>query len=522
MSRMATALLLAAGVLVAGHLPSERVVQMLWLWLPVPLVMMARPSRPLGLARWLAASWLLLFGVDACLRGYLFTRYGMTHESSALLLALANTQPGEAWEYLLGHAHELLPWLGLLSLAVLAAALALRAPAPQGPSRRRQRLVLALALFALLSVGFKGMRRFHPLWAWPGVALAVQQQQADWQRLGDQHRQWRLAARAAVPRPVTGAATVVLVLSDSVNPDNLQLHGYPRATTPALQQLRTTLEPPLAVVREAWAQDASTIPALQRLLVRDGQHLLALAEAGGYKVWWISNHDDLAVKNIHARLAEPRMHMLNRSPGRRSATPDAVVLPRLREALADPAPLKLIVLHLLGAHPYYERRLPPGSANPFAGSDDAVDAALRAAGRPAWLIDQRAAYDAALRHHDALLAETLALIARSSATRRAWLFTSDHGQEVGHERDHAGHSPDTLAGYRIPLLLWQSEPGSVPPAELEQRRFRADSFTPLMAALLRLDTPLATQPPHLLQPTFRWQLPEEIQRLQPKPRPSEP
>ena len=34
------------------------------------------------------------------------------------------------------------------------------------------------------------------------------------------------------------------------------------------------------------------------------QHVLALARAAGYKVWWMSNHDDLVIEQQHARLAD--------------------------------------------------------------------------------------------------------------------------------------------------------------------------------------------------------------------------
>ena len=56
----------------------------------------------------------------------------------------------------------------------------------------------------------------------------------------------------------------------------------------------------------------------------------------------------------------------------------------------------------------------------------------------------------------------------------AWMFLSDHGQEVGHAHDHVGHSHCTAVGYRIPALIWRNRVDAPIPADLAQRPFRAD------------------------------------------------
>jgi len=54
-------------------------------------------------------------------------------------------------------------------------------------------------------------------------------------------------------------------------------------------------------------------------------------------------------------------------------------------------------------------------------------------------------YDAALLYHDFVVSETLQLTRRAGrpGDYRAWMYLSDHGQEVGHVSDRAGHSPTT-------------------------------------------------------------------------------
>lgn len=40
--------------------------------------------------------------------------------------------------------------------------------------------------------------------------------------------------------------------------------------------------------------------------------------------------------------------------------------------------------------------------------------------------------------------------------RLSVLYFSDHGQEVGHHRDFAGHSEQDDSGYTIPVWLWRN------------------------------------------------------------------
>ena len=62
-------------------------------------------------------------------------------------------------------------------------------------------------------------------------------------------------------------------------------------------------------------------------------------------------------------------------------------------------------------------------------------------------------YDSAIHYHDAVVSATLDLT-RQHGKKAAWVYFSDHGQEVGHVGEHVGHSAWTADGYRVPVLLW--------------------------------------------------------------------
>ncbi|WP_028452544.1 phosphoethanolamine transferase [Chitinilyticum aquatile] len=499
----------------AGH-DGRRLLQMLvlllpgWLWLGWPLA--SRGGRTLQAV--LAGLLGLAFLLDGIVRAFLLDQYQAQPGSAMVLGAVANTSPGETAEFVAMYWRAVLGWslAGVLGAGTLAACLWQwwRKPPRRLPLRWKQAVALGLILAVVLAAyASKPWRRHHPLLFWPGWLQQVAQLQQQWATLDGERQALLLQAERLQPE-LTAAApdTLVLVITDSVNRDHFGLYGYPRATTPQLQAVQQRARPALQVFRHAWSVDASTVPALRNLFQfgtpdqPDAPHLLALARAAGYRVWWIGNHADLAIEQEHARLAQ-QVRMVNQSPGRSGGQPDGVVLPELAAALADPAHRKLVVIHLLGAHPHYRLRYPAGD-NPFSGAADAVMASMQAAGRPGWLRGLRNDYDAAIHYHDRVLAGTLEHVLQARG-KRVWLYLSDHGQEVGQESNHAGHSPMTASGYRIPLLLWQSHPGTQPAATGEP--VRADWLGYSITALLGLAWSGARPERDVLSPGYHWQAP---------------
>jgi heptose-I-phosphate ethanolaminephosphotransferase len=463
--------------------------------------------------------WAMSFVADATLRAYLFDTYQAAPDSSLVLGAMANTSARESAEYLSMHWRTVTAALAPVAVAGwLLAWIVWPSPARDKLDRvpgRPALWVIALLGIALLagSIAYasKPWRRLHPALQWADWSRSVQGQRAAWAD-GATARQGTLQrAKDAGPALLSQEpATVVLVVSESINRDNLGLYGYARATTPRLSAQRVALAERLVVLRNAWSADPATLPALANLFQfgdasnKTPMHVLALARAAGYRVWWIGNQDDMAVEQTHASFAD-ELHLINRTPGRSSASPDSGVLPHLRAALADPHPRKLIVVHLMGAHPHYHLRYPEGR-NPFEGTPDAVERQLESQGRPGWLRQLRNEYDAALLHHDTLVSELLDLT-RAGAGYRAWMFLSDHGQEVAHEREHAGHSPGTAAGYRIPALIWQNDASRRLPADLERRPFRADWSSWTLTDLLRIQWHADEPGRNVLNSEYRWLAP---------------
>ncbi|WP_431258683.1 phosphoethanolamine transferase [Roseateles chitinivorans] len=513
------ALACAAAVL-AGH-ESRRAAQVGLLALPALLWLLWPVERPAWRRlRWAAVFVVIsAFLVDGAVRGFLQSQYQAAPDSSLVLAAAANTTPRESIEYLTSQVPAMaLALAALIAMLGLAGVAITRATRDQPALSRRARigLLVVLAVCALAHLS-KPWRRHHPLLFWPAWTQQVADLRANWADQQVQREQLMRNARAATPTMATNApSTVVLVLGESVNRDNMSLYGYARPTTPELIALRDEERARLLTLRHAWSTQATTVASLSGLFSfgeRDEddpagrtQHLLALAKSAGYKVWWVSNHDDVAVDQQHARLADV-VEMINRQPGRSSGSLDGELLDEVETALADPAPRKLVVVHLLGAHPHYRLRMPPGE-HPFDHDDgDAVDTAMKRDGRAAWVREFRQDYDSAIHYHDHIVAQTLRLTRSHlpAGGRGAWMFVSDHGQEVGHSLDHAGHSPGTASGYRIPALLWRSE--SDFDTSTASRPFRADWAGWTLAELMQLRWPGMHDERNVLHATYAWEAP---------------
>ena len=508
---------LLLALVVLGH-DGRRVAQLFALGLPLLAWMLwpvrsARSHRLRTAGLWLGA---MAFAFDGVARGYLLEAYQAAPNSALVLASAANTNARESAEYLSMHWRALVVWTVPLLVAGWAfggcARQGARAAAPW--PRWAIGLLGAALLLAAAAHASKPWRRLHPVAFWGDWGRSVQALRLAWsdqQRLRDQALQRAREAAPVATRP--GPSTVVLVITDSINRDNLALYGYGRATTPRLLAHRQLLGDEMLVIRNAWSVDASTLPALRSLFNfgapagESPQHLLALARAAGYRVWWMSNHDDIAVEQAHARLADV-VEMVNRTPGRAGASLDGELLDGLQEALEDPAGRKLIVVHLMGAHPHYSLRFPAGE-NPFDDKVDAVETGLVERGRSSWVRRHRQTYDAALLYHDFVVSETLQLTRRAGrpGDYRAWMYLSDHGQEVGHVSDRAGHSPTTASGYRIPAVIWQDPPDAARAAGAALTPFRADWAGWTIADLLDIQWPGAAPDRNALSAAYRWQPP---------------
>lgn len=231
--------------------------------------------------------------------------------------------------------------------------------------------------------------------------------------------------------------------------------------------------------------------------------VLLLAKAAGYKTCWISSQHDRYINPRFAAEADV-VRIVNSGGSRGDRKLDEGVLPPWEEALHDDAPRKLIVVHLLGSartRTMKCARRPSTSASP-ASTIRSSSRCARTRARPGCACSAIAAN--AMLCQDAVIARLLRSFKIDDDSRSgAFLYTSDHAQEVGHTRDFAGH---TLIepGLTVPFFVWMSKRTDArTDAQLEARPFQTDLLDWTFLHLARIHTRFDVPQAALLGEQFR-------------------
>ncbi|WP_312229753.1 phosphoethanolamine transferase CptA [Pseudescherichia sp.] len=259
--------------------------------------------------------------------------------------------------------------------------------------------------------------------------------------------------------------TLVLVIGESTQRNHMSLYGYPRETTPELDKLHKT-DKNLTVFNHVVTSRPYTIEILQQALTFADEKnpdlyltkpsLMNMMKQAGYKTFWITNQQTMTERNtmltVFSQQTDKQFYM-NQQRTQSAREYDTNVLEPFKQVLADPAPKKFIIVHLLGTHIKYAYRYPE-QWNIFDGKSEGAPAGLS----PEQLASYNA-YDNANRFNDHVLAS---LIDDYKATdpNGFLLYFSDHGEEVydtpPHNMQGRNEEAPTRHMYTIPFILWTS------------------------------------------------------------------
>ena len=455
--------------------------------------------------------------LNASVEGCLFWLYGLAPKNIVVADAILGSNTNETREFIETY------WMHLSLVAALSIALivllcwverrfnTLAGNIQDGRRRARWLGLAMLTLFAAMHLNTT-MAQENPLIYWPGYFVGYQEQREFLNTVKTKVAS-DLAALKEADAIYMGPErhTLVLVLGESVNRNNWSLYGYPRKTTPQLDLIRKDI----TVFKNVLSSDASTVASLLKMLspatldLPDAwaaePNVLALARKAGYHVVWLSNQEkgdgqiQILAEHAHEQI------FVNNGHGRAARSLDERLLPQLAGVLAGPAPRKLVVVHMQGAHLRYDLRY-PAAFDRFTGvDDDKVSDSLKQATRPFWIRRARNEYDNAMLYTDHVIASIIRASAKaSSVAATTLLYVSDHGQEVGHYRNFSGHSSTDPSGYQVPLLLWTSgaQPLSEKSAALGQRPYRTDNLDHTLLGLLQIRTRFYDASNDLLSPRF--------------------
>lgn len=309
-----------------------------------------------------------------------------------------------------------------------------------------------------------------------------------------QKQQWTLEAVAARSKDFKFAAgqpeligerqIYVLVIGETVRPDHLQLNGYPRETTPKLNQLKQLVS--FKDMVSPWAWTRMSVPViLSRKPPSDHSYyfaeksVVAAFKEAGFYTSWLSTQSPLGVHDssvaLHASEAD-EVSYLNPVGYRKEGVYDGALIDAVAKIVGHNRQKQLIVIHTLGSHFSYPDRYPM-NFDRFKPSGKGEKLAMHDPAQREMLVN---AYDNSIRYTDFVLAGIIQQLEQQSAVS-SLLYLSDHGENLfDNGCDKSGHGHNTERDYRVGAFWWRS------------RLF--DTNYPLKAAAMRAaaDKPLMT------------------------------
>jgi glucan phosphoethanolaminetransferase (alkaline phosphatase superfamily) len=251
--------------------------------------------------------------------------------------------------------------------------------------------------------------------------------------------------------------TIIVVVGESTTRNHMGLYGYCRNTTPILTRHAESL----FVFRDAISEVPMTVFALSNsfrvpldaMRGRPDQSVFDVFNAAAFHTYWLSNQFDYPGDPVSS-LTRAAQHSVVTYRGKKNgagytATLDATLLAPLDTILRSDQSSKLILLHTVGTHSYYEDRVPPGFLAGIYQNDK-----LNRKAAQTMTIDN---YDRAVRYVDLIVGGVIDRADRQGEDI-AVIYFSDHGDEVFDDIDFVGHRyPRATRGMvEIPLLVWLS------------------------------------------------------------------
>jgi glucan phosphoethanolaminetransferase (alkaline phosphatase superfamily) len=184
--------------------------------------------------------------------------------------------------------------------------------------------------------------------------------------------------------------------------------------------------------------------------------ITAFKEAG-YKTFWISNQISFGKfdtpVSVFAKEADV-VEFLNLGDFRDASSLDEVMLAPLRNAVADRAPKKLVVLHTLGSHWNYSHRYPARFDKwlpSLYGVDHPVYTDLKNKQQ------MNNSYDSSILYVDWVLSHVIDTI-KDSGTAASMVYVADHGQTLYDGTCKiAFHGHNTQYEFHVPAFVWYSD-----------------------------------------------------------------
>ena len=404
--------------------------------------------------------------------------------SSDIIIALAQTNGAEGAEFFVSNVNY--KWL--LALLFLIAVIYINCKAYENLTCDPKAKVTTSFSIAIILIGsiFLAIPRIDYL---PFAVVKVTSRQLDNFALYKQQKGVRLQKLSTLtslklnPDVDKDGNLFVLVIGESQSASHIQAYGYQKATTPKL--VERLKEPNHLLFNNVFSSWPQTVQALSYALTNANQYnqvevsdvysLIEIARAVGFDTYWLSNQRKYGMYETPITvISSTANHEIwtNGSAKMEGVFFDEELVNRLPKV--DPNKNTLIIIHLMGSHQKYEKRVPK-EFRQFTGADEVV-----------------ASYDNSILYTDYVVDEIYNK-AKKNPAFKALVYFSDHGEEphvVG------GHDPVnvTYQMLKVPLFVYLSDSYRKNHLNLfeslktnEHKYFSNDLIFDLMVSLMRIE-----------------------------------
>lgn len=260
--------------------------------------------------------------------------------------------------------------------------------------------------------------------------------------------------------PLTQAKQAhVLVIGESLARNHMSIYGYHRKTTPKLDTASDVL-----FYENVISPTTQTRSSIVRMLTpasgvntdrfyEEGSIITAMRESG-FQTYWISNQGRYGISDTETSvLADDAHASIFVNTDWNASSPDEKVIAPLKEVLSQEEKKIFIVIHLLGSHFDYSKRVPDTAK--FKINDDFFNKKLS----PGQMkrVDE---YDASVKYADLIIDSLIQSLRQSHYDLSSLTYVSDHGEDVYDDANQLlGHGSPIVTRYtvEIPFILWQSK-----------------------------------------------------------------
>ena len=247
------------------------------------------------------------------------------------------------------------------------------------------------------------------------------------------------------------SVTVVFVIGESLRPDHLSINGYSRKTTPNLDTLGIISFPhvmsPYSFTNEAVPYLMTRTDTLHKQRAYKERSFIDVFKEGGFYTSWISNQDSEKPYVYFINEADTVFYV-NQSHNVYSFDQwlDEDILPYYDEMVDYDTSKKLIILHTIGSHWWY---------NLHYTKDYEVYKPVLKSKIVSYCTDEefRNSYDNTVLYTDYILSEIINKLKDKNAVL---IFVSDHGEALGDDSFYL-HGVSHPSMLRTAMFVWMSE-----------------------------------------------------------------